>query len=125
MVSYDVDEGSKVRIDEIIFEGNEAFSDKKLLKQLETNKHGWLSWLTGSGNSTKRNLKKISPFCVNFIVTLVISIVRSTKRRYPLICRVNEIVITIPIVEGQLYYLGDFLPKMPPLTTDELLTSCA
>jgi outer membrane protein insertion porin family len=49
VVSYDVDEGGKVRIDEIFFEGNESFTDKKLLKQLETNKHGWLSWLTGSG----------------------------------------------------------------------------
>ena len=58
VVSYDVDEGGKVRIDEIFFEGNEAFSDKKLLKELETSKHGWLSWLTGSGKVRRKEIQR-------------------------------------------------------------------
>ena len=59
VVNYDVDEGGKVRIDEIFFEGNESFSDKKLLKQLETNKHGCLSWLTGSGRFDEKKFKEV------------------------------------------------------------------
>ena len=123
VVSYDVDEGGKVRIDEIFFEGNEAFSDKKLLKQLETNKHGWLSWLTGSGRFDEKKFKED--------LTILLKFYRDSGY---LDCEINEekvsidfvesdeIVITIPIVEGQLYYLGDFsVENATVYTTDELL----
>jgi outer membrane protein insertion porin family len=123
VVSYDVDEGGKVRIDEILFEGNEAFSDKKLLKELETSKHGWLSWLTGSGKFDEKKFKED-------LTTL--------RKFYSdsgfLDCEINEekvsidfvesdgIVITIPLVEGQLYYLGEFsVEDATVYTTDELL----
>ncbi|MCB2210843.1 outer membrane protein assembly factor BamA [bacterium] len=46
-VVFRVNEGSKVRIDEIEFIGNDAFSDKTLRKQMkETKQRGWwiLSW---------------------------------------------------------------------------------
>ena len=123
VVSYDVDEGGKVRIDEIFFEGNEAFSDKKLLKQLETNKHGWLSWLTGSGRFDEKKFKED--------LTILLKFYRDSGY---LDCEINEekvsidfvesdeILITIPIVEGQLYYLGDFsVENATVYTTDELL----
>ena len=123
MVSYDIDEGGKVRIDEIFFEGNEAFSDKKLLKQLETNKHGWLSWLTGSGRLDEKKFKED--------LTILRKFYRDSGY---LDCEINEekvsidfvesdeIVITIPLVEGQLYYLGDFsVENATVYTTDELL----
>ena len=122
-ISYDVDEGGKVRIDEIFFEGNEAFSDKKLLKQLETNKHGWLSWLTGSGRFDEKKFKED------------LTILRKFYRDSGFLdCEINEekvsidfvesdeIVITIPLVEGQLYYLGEFsVENATVYTTDELL----
>ena len=123
MVSYDVDEGGKVRIDEIFFEGNEAFSDKKLLKQLETNKHGWLSWLTGSGRFDEKKFKED--------LTILRKFYRDSGY---LDCEINEekvsidfvesdeIVITIPLVEGQLYYLGEFsVENATVYTADELL----
>ena len=123
VVSYDVDEGGKVRIDEIFFEGNEAFSDKKLLKQLETNKHGWLSWLTGSGRFDEKKFKED--------LTILRKFYRDSGY---LDCEINEekvsidfvesdeIVITIPLVEGQLYYLGEFsVENATVYTTDELL----
>ena len=123
VVSYDVDEGGKVRIDEIFFKGNEAFTDKKLLKQLETNKHGWLSWLTGSGRLDEKKFKED------------LTILRKFYRDSGFLdCEINEekvsidfvesdeIVITIPLVEGQLYYLGEFsVENATVYTTDELL----
>ncbi|MFO8232924.1 MAG: outer membrane protein assembly factor BamA [Longimonas sp.] len=41
-----VDRGEKVKIDEIVFEGNEAFSDRRLRKQFEENKakSWWRFW---------------------------------------------------------------------------------
>lgn len=123
VVTYDVDEGGKVRIDEIFFEGNEAFTDKKLLKQLETSEHGWLSWLTGSGKFDEKKFKED------------LSILRKFYRDSGFLdCEINEdkvsidfvesdeIVITIPVVEGQLYYLGEFSVENATIyTTDELL----
>jgi len=123
VVSYDVDEGGEVRIDEIFFEGNETFSDKKLLKELETSKHGWLSWLTGSGKFDEKKFKED------------LTILRKFYRDSGFLdCEINEekvsidfvesdeIVITIPLVEGQLYYLGDFsVEDATVYTTDELL----
>jgi outer membrane protein insertion porin family len=42
-----IDEGKKVRIKKITFDGNEAFSDKKLRKQLKETKQKW--WIFRSG----------------------------------------------------------------------------
>ena len=123
VVIYDIDEGGKVRIDEILFEGNEAFSSKKLLKQLETSKHGWLSWLTGSGKFDEKKFKED------------LDILRKFYRDSGYLdCEINEekvsvdfvesdeIVITIPLVEGQLYYLGEFSVENATIyTADELL----
>ena len=123
VVSYDVDEGGKVRIEEIFFEGNVAFTDKKLLKQLETNKHGWLSWLTGSGRFDEKKFKED------------LTILRKFYRDSGFLdCEINEekvsidfvesdkLVITIPVVEGQLYYLGESsVENATVYTTDELL----
>ncbi|MEC8209261.1 MAG: outer membrane protein assembly factor BamA [Verrucomicrobiota bacterium] len=123
VVSYDIDEGSKVRVDEILFEGNLAFTDKKLLKQLETSKYGWLSWLTGSGRFDEKKFKEDLTILRKFY----------SDSGY-LDCEINEekvsidfvesdkIVITIPIDEGQLYYLGEFsVENATVYTTDELL----
>ena len=123
VVIYDIDEGGKVRIEEILFEGNEAFSSKKLLKQLETSKHGWLSWLTGSGKFDEKKFKED------------LDILRKFYRDSGYLdCEINEekvsvdfvesdeIVITIPLVEGQLYYLGEFSVENATIyTADELL----
>jgi outer membrane protein insertion porin family len=109
VVNFDIDEGGKFRIETITFEGNAAFSDKKLRKELETSEHGWLSWLTGSGKfdekKFKEDVQKLRKFYrdagyLDAVIDedeIVIDFVES-----------DEIVITIPVTEGQLYYLGEF-----------------
>ncbi len=49
VVRYTVDEGKKIYIKEISIEGNTAFTDKVLLKQIEAKEKGFFSWLTASG----------------------------------------------------------------------------
>ena len=123
VVNYDVDEGGKVRIDEIFFEGNESFSDKKLLKQLETNKHGWLSWLTGSGRFDEKKFKEDLTILRKFYSDSGYLDCEINEEKVSIdFVESDEIVITIPIVEGQLYYLGDFsVENATVYTTDELL----
>jgi outer membrane protein insertion porin family len=56
-VIFLIEEGEKVLVREIRFEGNEAFSSKKLKKELATREYFWLtSWLTESGRYKKDQL---------------------------------------------------------------------
>jgi outer membrane protein insertion porin family len=48
-VTFEITESPKVRIDDVIFEGAQAFKQKKLRKTIKTRRHWWLSWLTQSG----------------------------------------------------------------------------
>lgn len=48
-VFFTVSEGAKVRIRKVEFEGNNAFSDRKLRKVVETRKWNIFSWLTDTG----------------------------------------------------------------------------
>ncbi len=49
-IKFIVDEGSKLRIQNITFEGNQHFSDKKLKKEMETSEKGFFSFFTSSGD---------------------------------------------------------------------------
>ena len=50
-VTFVVDEGEPIRIHEIVFEGNEAFSDSQLQAASWQTKERWiLSFVTGAGN---------------------------------------------------------------------------
>ena len=123
VVIYDIDEGGKVRIDEIFFEGNEAFSSKKLLKQLETSKHGWLSWLTGSGKFDEKKFKEDLDILRKFYRDSGFLDCEINEEKVSIdFVESDEIVITIPLVEGQLYYLGEFSVENATIyTADELL----
>ncbi len=49
VVRYVIDEGSKIYIKTINFEGNETFDDNELADQIKTSKKWFMSWLTSSG----------------------------------------------------------------------------
>ncbi|MDX1681016.1 MAG: outer membrane protein assembly factor BamA [Akkermansiaceae bacterium] len=44
-----IDEGLKFEIRKIRFEGNQAFSDRELRREMDVKEKGWFSWLTKSG----------------------------------------------------------------------------
>jgi outer membrane protein insertion porin family len=48
-LEFVIDEGEKVRIRKIRFDGNQAYSDKELKKLMKTSEKGFFSWLTSSG----------------------------------------------------------------------------
>lgn len=48
-VIFNIKEGEKVKIVDIVFEGNNFFTDKELKKSIKTKEKGFFSWLTGSG----------------------------------------------------------------------------
>ncbi len=49
VVKFIINEGKKIYIKEIKIEGNEAFSDSKILDQIQTGERWFMSWLTEAG----------------------------------------------------------------------------
>ncbi len=48
-VVFEISEGSKVRIDEIVFEGNTVFTDGRLRRTMrKTKERGWFTWITNA-----------------------------------------------------------------------------
>ena len=125
IVNFDIDEGSKIRIEKINFTGNKAIKKKKLLSQMETAEHGWLSFITGSGRYAEKefyeDLRNLNSFY---------------RDEGYLDCEIDQdevsiefeetdkISITIPVSEGQLYYLGELSVEGATVyTNEELLNS--
>lgn len=48
-VTFEIKESPKTRIDDVVFEGASAYTQRKLRKVLKTRRHWWLSFLTQSG----------------------------------------------------------------------------
>ncbi len=68
-LEFVIQEGENVLIKHIIFEGNNAYPDKKLKKMMETSEKGFFSWMTSSGELNRENLEqdiaKLSAFYYN------------------------------------------------------------
>lgn len=103
-LEFIIQEGENVLIRHIIFEGNNAYKDKKLKKMMETSEKGFFSWMTSSGELNRENLEqdiaKLSAFYYNngYI---------QAKVGEPQIefCE-DSIDITIKIVEGPRFKVG-------------------
>jgi outer membrane protein insertion porin family len=61
-----VEEGKKVKITKITFEGNAVYSEKELKKEIKTNEKGFWSWLSNSGELEKDVLNQDTIKLVNF-----------------------------------------------------------
>jgi len=57
VLTFKVDEGERVRVHDIDFEGNEAFSDSDLRGVMSTKESWFLSFITGAGNLDREALK--------------------------------------------------------------------
>ena len=49
VVTFNIDEGDKIYIEEITLEGNNSFDADDILDQIESKEKGWLTWLTADG----------------------------------------------------------------------------
>jgi outer membrane protein insertion porin family len=57
-VEFVIEEGEKIKIKEIAFQGNKTFSDKQLKKKISTSGKGFFSWITSSGELDRENLRQ-------------------------------------------------------------------
>lgn len=55
---FQIEEGKKVKIKEIVLDGNVVYEDKELKKIIQSSEKGFFSWLTGSGELDREALKQ-------------------------------------------------------------------
>lgn len=136
-VLFKIKEGEKILIKEIRFEGNRAFSARRLRKVMETSEKWFLSWLTSAGTYKEDVLKND----VNLIADLYYNNgyvnVKVGEPRVELLPDKSGLVVTIGITEGEqfrtgtLAFRGDLLEseavlaKMLKLKTGEVFSRAA
>ncbi|MFH0994129.1 MAG: outer membrane protein assembly factor BamA [Pseudomonadota bacterium] len=103
-LEFIIDEGKKILIKEIRFEGNQAYPAKKLKKIMKTSEKGFWSWLTSSGDMKAEDLNQDAELLTSFYHN---SGYVQAKVGEPIVeYRDNWIYITIKIDEGQRYKVG-------------------
>jgi outer membrane protein insertion porin family len=104
VLTFKIDEGKIVRIEEIVFEGNQAFSAKQLKRLLQTKEKWMFSWLTGAGTLDpevlKTDVERLTAFYYdNGYVNVRIDEPEVTRRKKGLLVRFR-------ISEGKQYRVG-------------------
>ena len=56
-VTFEITESPKIKISDVVFEGAEAYKQRKLRKVFKTRRHWWLSWITQSGTLKEDQLE--------------------------------------------------------------------
>jgi outer membrane protein insertion porin family len=109
-----VDHGPKVQIREIVFEGNEAFSDRKLRGQLKENKpKSWLSFLTSAGTYYEAKFADDADLLQEFYNNEGYTQARIGAPQMEVLETSDNgderwIRLTIPVDEGMRYRIGEF-----------------
>ncbi|HOO92817.1 MAG TPA: outer membrane protein assembly factor BamA, partial [Opitutales bacterium] len=123
VVTFHVDEGTKIKIDDIVFEGNQAFKSRKLRGLMDTKRHGMFSWLTGGGKFEKDKFREsidklLAHYRENGFLDVVIN-EEDVRIEYP---EERRMQIVIPVSEGKQYSLGGLSVQGNTVYTDfELL----
>jgi outer membrane protein insertion porin family len=103
-IEFVIDEGHKIKIKTIGFQGNKTFSDKQLKKLLSTKEKGFFSWLTSSGELNREDL---SQDAARLMAYYNINGFINAKVADPVIDFEDKwIYITFKIEEGQRYKVG-------------------
>ena len=113
-VVFDVQEGPKVRIREVDFDGNEALSDRTLRRKMkETKQHGAFSWLTGGGTFKEAKFEEDADLVVahyrnkGYIEARVGTPELKTLQDSP-DGKTRWIQVRVPLTEGPRYKVGEF-----------------
>jgi len=102
-----INEGSKMAVKDIEFEGNKSFSAKELRKVMETKERGFfapIAWFTGAGKLNRevleRDLEKIAAFYYNH------GYIKAKIGEPKIDIKGDWIYIMIPVQEGPEYHVG-------------------
>jgi outer membrane protein insertion porin family len=115
-----IDEGTKNEVRHIRFEGNHAFTDPELRKEMKVKEKGWFSWLTKSGQFESGQLDTDLDAVLDYYRSK--GYLRASSpgiRREPV--KDGRVDLVIPIVEGDKYTVaGVGFGKMSVFKPEEL-----
>jgi outer membrane protein insertion porin family len=104
-LEFDIDEGDKVLIKSIAFEGNNAYSGNILKKLIKTSEKGFFSWLTSSGDlkmeDLEQDIAKLSAFYYNS------GYIQARIGEPQIEYQGSSIYITIKVDEGPQFKVGN------------------
>lgn len=104
-LSFIIEEGKKVRIKEIKFVGNEAFSEGDLKKIMKTSEKGFWSWITSSGELNTENLNQDASLLIAHYQNS--GYIDAKVGNPEVVYEEDWIYITIKVDEGKRYKVGE------------------
>jgi outer membrane protein insertion porin family len=121
-VIYKIREGTKVRIADIVFTGNNHVKAKQLRKQMETKRWWMFSWLTSSGNfkddAFEDDVAKLADYYRDHGYLDVDLPQDRINYSYP---KPGRLVISLHVDEGRQYRVGDITITGCKLYAEDLL----
>jgi len=110
-VTFKVTEGKKIRIGTISFEGNTAFSARKLRGVMETKEEWFMSWLTGAGTYKEEVLKNDALLIADQYMNNGYINVKVGEPVMKLAEDQESLLVEISITEGDQYRIGEITFK--------------
>ncbi len=105
-VVFKITEGKKIYITDIRFEGNHAFSNRKLKKAMETREKWFLSWITGAGTYKEEVLKNDANLIAELYYNNGYANVKVGEPRVELKPDKKGLIVSIGITEGDQFRTG-------------------
>jgi outer membrane protein insertion porin family len=112
-VLFEINEGPRRKIKSVAFDGNKAFSDKKLARQLKDNKPtGLLGIITGAGSVNQNKFEDDAAHVEDYYQNRGYPNVRVGTPEVRIIehsdnAKTQWVELRIPVTEGKLYHFGD------------------
>ncbi|MCC2634046.1 MAG: omp85 [Ramlibacter sp.] len=116
-LTFTVTEGEPTRIKDIHIVGNQTFSEKTLLDQMELDTGGWLSWYTKSDRYSRTKLNADLEALKSYYLQRGFLEFRIDSTQVAISPNKQDISITVNVTEGERYVVtgvkleGDFLGK--------------
>jgi outer membrane protein insertion porin family len=111
-LTFDIKQGPKFRLTEVIFDGNKAINGKTLGKQLKSNKpHNWLSFITGSGQYQESKFEEDAQRVTDYYSDHGYAQARVGSPQVERLKdspdgKIREVRLRVPVDEGERYKIG-------------------
>jgi outer membrane protein insertion porin family len=106
-VTFKINEGKKILIRSIRFDGNSAFSESKLRGFMETKREWFLSWLTGAGTYKEEVLKNDALILADQYMNIGYINIKVGEPTVKLTDAKDALEVFIGITEGDQYRMGE------------------
>jgi outer membrane protein insertion porin family len=106
-LTYQIDEGPKVKVKKVTIEGNSALSDREIRKVMQTKKWWIFSFITGSGIYKKDQMKDDVERIRDLYHSIGYIYVVISEPKIELSPDRKKLYITITVSEGDQYSIGD------------------